>query len=181
MVTIPVNNDLLLRTYSEEDAGALFVAVNNNRTHLNPWLMWVSQTTRPDHSLQFIQQSKQKTHNQEALDLGIFHNDTIIGGVGMHNWRHDVKKAEIGYWLTKDYEGKGIISSCLSHFVPFLFDKLGLNKIEVHFVAANKRSARVAEQLGCRIEGVLRQSAVRNGMAEDLVIAGLLRSEWKQR
>jgi ribosomal-protein-serine acetyltransferase len=179
MVTIPVNNEITLRTYEPADADALFAVVNDNRQHLHPWLNWVAHTTKPEHSLQFIKQSIHKSTMQEGLDLGIFINGRIAGGVGMLNWDHNLKKAEIGYWVAKGHEGKGVITDSLNHFVPFLFNKLGLNKIEVRFVAPNKRSAKVAERLGCRIEGVLRQSMMRNGIAEDLVIAGILKSEWK--
>ena len=179
MLTIPVSNEITLRTYVPADADALFAAVNSNRQHLHPWLNWVAHTTKPEHSLKFIHDAKHRSDMQEALDMGIFLQDKVVGGIGMLNWDHDLKKAEIGYWLVREYEGKGIVTQSLNHFVPFLFNKLGLNKIEVRFVAPNKRSAKVAERLGCRIEGVLRQGMLRNGMPEDLVIAGLLKSEWK--
>lgn len=178
MVSIPVNDNITLRTYVREDADALFAAVNGMRAHLGPWLDWVGYTTKPEHSLQFIQDSLHQLEMQEALAMGIFYDGVIIGGIGMHQWDHRVKKAQIGYWLSKDHEGKGIVTESLKHFFDFLFGKIGLNKIEIHFVAANKRSAKVAERMGCQIEGLLRQSAVRNGSVENVVIAGLLKTEW---
>ena len=99
----------------------------------------------------------------------------------MHQWDQLTKKAQIGYWIAKEYEGNGIINKCLHGFVTYLFDKVGLNKIEVHFVPDNKRSAKVAECLGCKVEGVIRQSVVRNGQPWDIVIMGLLKSEWKNK
>ena len=52
-----------------------------------------------------------------------------------------------------------------------------MNKIEIHFVRTNERSAKIAERLGFKIEGIIRQSTIRNGMPEDVVVAGLLKSE----
>lgn len=178
MVSITVNNDILLRSWLPHDAGALFVAVNNSRQHLSPWLNWVQQTTKPEHSLQFIKSSQQALDNQESLALGIFFDGEVIGGVGMHQWNHLVKKAQIGYWISKEFEGKGIVNASLKVFIHFLFEKTGLNKIEIHFSPGNKRSARVAEHLGAKIEGVIRESAVRNGTIEDVIITGILKSEW---
>jgi RimJ/RimL family protein N-acetyltransferase len=43
---------------------------------------------------------------------------------------------------------------------------------------SNKRSAKVAERLGCKVEGVIRQSYFMNGRLDDLVITGLLKTEW---
>lgn len=180
LVSIIIDNSLLLRSYQPDDAKELFSAVNNSRQHLHAWLEWVDKTTKQEHSLQFIQQSLHQLHTQEALALGIFLNDHIIGGIGMHHWDQPTRKAQIGYWIAKEHEGKGIVNRCLERFVDFLFEKIGLNKIEVHFVPANKRSAKVAERLGCKVEGIIRQSVIRNGLPEDIVITGLLKSEWRK-
>ena len=179
MVSITIDDKILLRSYEVADAQELFDAVNNSRKHLNPWLEWVSKTTKPEHSLQFIQNAIQWQNNQEALTLGIFENDKVVGGIGMHEWDRETKRAQIGYWISAGYEGKGIINKSLIKFIEFLFDKVNLNKIEVHFLQANKRSAKVATRLGFKVEGIIRQSILRNGMPEDMVIAGLLKDEWK--
>jgi len=179
MVSVIVDDNILLRSYEAEDAAALFEVINNSRKHLHPWLQWVDTTTKPEHSLRFIKQSLHKLNEQEALALGIFYNGKIIGGVGMDKWDQHTKRAQIGYWISKEYEGKGIMNSSLQKFISFLFEKTGLNKIEVHFEPTNKRSANVAARLGCKVEGIIRQSIMRNGMPEDVVVTGLLKSEWK--
>jgi len=181
VVSILVGDDFLLRSYSIEDAPALFKAVDAARAHLRPWLAWVDKTTRPEHSLQFIQQAIQQQHNQEGMALGIFHGQDLIGAIGMHAWDHEIKKAQIGYWLAPQYEGKGILSHCLDRFVDFLFQNVGLNKIEIHFIPANKRSASVATRLHCKVEGIIRQSAMHHGKLQDIVVAGLLKEEWVHR
>jgi ribosomal-protein-serine acetyltransferase len=178
MVSIIVDDHILLRTYEPADAAELFNAVNNSRKHLHTWLDWVDKTTRQEHSEQFIQQSLHQLDTQEALALGIFYDGKIIGGIGMHEWQQHTKRVQIGYWIIKEFEGKNIIYNCLTKFVAFLFEKIGLNKIEIHFAASNKRSAKVASRLGFKIEGVIRQSTIRNGLPEDMVVAGLLKSEY---
>lgn len=180
MVSILIDDDLLLRTYQPDDAACLFRVVDENRTHLRTWLQWVDGTRKQEHSLQFIQQSIAQQNAQEALALGIFHQQDIIGGIGMHDWNQHLKKAAIGYWIAKSYEGKGIITRCCTRFLDFLFDKLQLNKAELHFVPQNERSAAVARRLGFTLEGIIRQSHERNGTLEDIAITGLLRTEWKQ-
>jgi ribosomal-protein-serine acetyltransferase len=181
LASIQINEQLLLRAFEVDEFQQLFDAIHASRQHLTPWLNWVAKTTRAEHSLEFIQQAQQQRHNQEALALGIFLNNTIIGGVGMHDWNQQTGVAQIGYWISKDYEGKGIVKASVRGLVAYLFGTIGLNKIEIHFVPANKRSAVIAEQLGFRVEGVLRQRVLRNGMLEDLVVTGLLKEEWKTR
>lgn len=179
MVSILIDEDLLLRSFQPDDAPALFRAVDESRQHLRKWMRWVDATTKQEHILQFIQRTQQQQHSQTALELGIVHNRAIIGGIGMHDWDHTHKKAQLGYWIRPEYEGKGIVNKCLARFISFLFETPGLNKIEIHFMTTNKRSAAVAERLGFRIEGIIRQSYLMNGTLEDLAITGLLKSEWK--
>jgi ribosomal-protein-serine acetyltransferase len=181
MVSILIDDDILLRSYQLEDANDLFAAVNNSRQHLRHWLNWVDKTTKPEHTLQFLQQSIQYLNNQEGIALGIFFKRKIIGGIGMHHWDHTLKKAQLGYWISKEYEGRGIIHKCLVRFIDFLFHKAGLNKIEIHFIPENTRSAGVAERLGCIVEGVIRQSNLQNGKLGDIIITGLLKSDWKPK
>lgn len=177
MVSIIVDEHTRLRTYEAADAEELFTVINLSRRHLHNWLSWVDKTTKPEHTLQFIELAAQRQRNQEALALGIFYDDKIIGGVGMHNWDHDTKRAQVGYWICKEHEGKGIVTKSLLKFTEYLFHKVALNKIEIHFIPANKRSAKVAARLGFKTEGVIRQSTLRNGMPEDMVVTGLLKNE----
>lgn len=179
MVSILIDDNLLLRSFQPDDAPALFKAVDESRVHLRPWLRWVDATTKQEHIQQFIARTQQQQHNQEALELGIFMNRKIIGGIGMHEWDHMLKKAQLGYWVKKEYEGQGLVMKCLGRLIDFLFEKPGLNKIEIHYMPSNMRSGAVAERLGFKIEGVIRQSYFFNGRLEDLVIAGLLKPEWK--
>lgn len=178
MVSILIDDELLLRSLEPSDAQELFIAVNESREHLSPWFPWVTMTTKPEHSLQFIQQSMTLLDNQEGIVLGIMHNRKLIGSMGMHNWNHDLKKAQLGYWISKDFENRGIIHVCLKSFIDFLFAKTGLNKIEIHFMVANERSAAVAKRLGFKIEGVIRQSYIIHGAYHDVVVTGLLKTEW---
>ena len=171
---------MLLRTYREEDAAELFETVNSSRAYLAPWLSWVSKTTKQEHSLQFIQQSQHELHTQQSLAMGIFIDGKLAGGIGMHQWEHALKRAQLGYWLAKAHSGKGIVARSIQALAQHLFDNVGLNKLEIHFVAANKRSAKVAERLGCKVEGIIRQGTIRNGIVEDLIITGLLKSEFQR-
>lgn len=181
MATIILDEHLLLRPFEPEDADNLFAAVNKSRQHLAPWLSWVSGTTKPEHSLDFIHKMRTQLHNQEGLALGVFFDGVVIGGVGMHNKDHATNRADIGYWICAEYEGKGIAMRAITALVGYLFTKAGLNKIEIRYIVSNKRSALVAERLGFRIEGIIRKSFLNNGIVEDLVVAGLLRQEWQSK
>jgi ribosomal-protein-serine acetyltransferase len=180
MVSILINDRLLLRSYRTADAAELFRCVDGSRAHLRPWLNWVDTTLKPENSLHFIQHALAQEAAQEAVSLGIWQDQQLIGGIGMHDWDHYLRRAQIGYWLVREAEGRGLMSLAAQRFVGFLFEKLDLNKIEIHYLPRNSRSATLAARLGARVEGVIRDGIKVNGAFEDLVICGQLRKEWKQ-
>jgi len=175
---IRVSDEIYLRNYEEEDAPALFALVEQNRAHLRPWLVWVDATIKEAHSLEYIRAARQEQYDQQSIAYGIFWQEQLVGGIGMHQWDHRLRKAQIGYWLSKEAEGKGILQESARAFISYLFRQLQLNKIELHHLPGNVRSAAVARRLGFKIEGILRDSFLMNGQLQDLVVNGLLHREW---
>jgi ribosomal-protein-serine acetyltransferase len=181
LTSILIDDDLLLRTYKPEDAAELFRCVDRSREHLRPFLNWVDLTTRAEHSLHFIQTSIAQQNAGEAMAMGIFlqQEHLLVGGIGMHHWHQDQRRAQIGYWISKEYAGRGLMARSAERFVDFLFRKVGLNKVEIHSLPHNVRSLALAQRLGAKVEGRIRQSYLSQGKLEDIVILGILRSEWE--
>ncbi len=182
MISILIDDDLLLRSYKLEDAAELFRCVDRSRQHLRPFLNWVDQTTQVEHSLQFIQMSLAQQNAGEAVAMGIFlqQEHRLIGGIGLHHWHRNEQRAQIGYWITSEFAGQGLMTRSARRFVEFAFRKLELNKIEIHCLSRNTRSLALAGRLGFQVEGCIRQS-YRSvaGALEDVVVSGMLRDEWK--
>lgn len=181
MISILIDDDLLLRSYKPEDAAELFRCVDHSREHLRHFLNWVDHTTKVEHSLQFIQMAQSQLGRDEGVALGIYLQESraLIGGIGMHNYNAEQGRAQIGYWIAKEHEGRGLMLRCAQRFIDFLFQRLQLNKIEIHFLPENTRSLGLARRLGAVVEGRIRQSYLRNGSLEDIIITGILKAEWE--
>lgn len=182
MISILIDDDLMLRSYKPEDAAELFRCVDRSRQHLRPFLNWVDHTLAVEHSLDFIQMSLAQQQAGEALALGIFlpQEHRLIGGIGLHHWHRNEQRAQIGYWISKEDEGRGLMTRSAARFVEFAFRKLGLNKVEIHCLARNVRSLALARRLGFLTEGCIRQSHRSvAGALEDVVVLGMLRGEWE--
>jgi len=181
VISILIDNDLLLRSHKPEDAAELFNCIEGSREHLRPFLNWVDHTTRVEHSLHFIQMAANQLNNGDGMALGIYLQEsrTLIGGIGMHNYQPELGRAQIGYWISKQFEGRGLMIRSTHRFIDFLFQRLQLNKIEIHCLPQNTRSLELAHRLGAIEEGRIRMSYLRNGELEDIIINGILRSEWE--
>lgn len=180
MLSLTVNENILLRTYLEDDAAEHFYLVNQNRQHLRPWLRWIDSHLKEANSLEYIRYTHIQFEEQLAVMLGVFENNRLVGEVGMFLWEQELKKAQIGYWISASHQGKSILRESLHRFFHYIFTNLDMNKLEVRFVPSNIRSGKLAERMGCKIEGVLRDSYFINGKLENLVVTGILREEWKR-
>lgn len=103
-------------------------------------------------------------------------SDRPIGGIAAHpDLAND--SVAIGYSLGRDWWGRGIITEAASRLVEYFFDDIHVNRIEITCDPDNGGSRRVAEKLGFRSEGVLRQGIRLPERYGDLVVYSLLASE----
>lgn len=82
-------------------------------------------------------------------------NNKVIGSLGIHNsWVNDedeyrrLKAKEIGYVLSKDYWGKGIMPEAVKRVINFLFDEIKLDAVTICHFLHNHQSKRVIEKCG---------------------------------
>ncbi|RAJ85442.1 ribosomal-protein-serine acetyltransferase [Chitinophaga dinghuensis] len=178
MIEIPVNETLFLKQLQPEDAPHVYQQLEVSRKQLRRFLPWVDYNTKEEHSLRFIELMKRKTEEQEALALGIWSNHTFCGVIDLHNWDHQLQKAEIGYWVGAAFQGKGIATAASKALISYAFQRLHIHKIEIRFVLQNEQSGRIPIKLGFCREGVLRANAKLHGQFVDMVVMGVLKEDW---
>ncbi|MDO4667084.1 MAG: GNAT family protein [Streptococcus sp.] len=103
--------------------------------------------------------------------------DKVIGTITF-NTRHSDDVFEIGYILNPEYWGRGIVPEAGHAMLEVGFAILNLHKIELRCYDYNQRSIRVAEKLGFKLEGTVRDRLDVRGNRCNECIYGLLKSEW---
>jgi len=88
--------------------------------------------------------------------------------------------AEMGYWIGKPFWNNGYCTEAARAVVAYGFDVLGLERIYANYLARNPASGRVLHKLGMQQEGLLRRHRRKFGRYEDLVVCGLLKSEYQK-
>lgn len=75
-------------------------------------------------------------------------------------WRiiNEHHRAEIGYELSPDWWGKGVMPEAVGAMLTFGFTQMGLHSVEAHIHPANGGSQRVLEKLGFVQEGYFREN-----------------------
>ncbi|MGE3951358.1 MAG: GNAT family N-acetyltransferase [Pyrinomonadaceae bacterium] len=175
-----VSKEISLREFQPRDAHDIFTVAMANFDHLARFVDWIS----PEYSLasaeEFIARSITGWEERESLALGIFREECFIGATGFVNFDWGAKKTEIGYWISRHEEGKGIVTAACRCLIDFAFNDLEFNRIEIRCSALNHRSSAIPKRLGFVEEGLLRQAVLRSGTFHDYKIYGLLASEWSK-
>lgn len=79
-------------------------------------------------------------------------NNEMIGSICLWNIAADQKTAEVGYDLSPNFQGKGIMNEALSSILDFGFHRLNLENIEAYTHRDNENSKRLLERNGFRLE-----------------------------
>jgi len=155
---LAIDERTVLRTPREDDAPALFKAVDSGREYLRRWLPWVDATTTAEYTRNFLRGAIAGAIERKSLILVIEHDGEPCGTAGF-NWIDPVNGGcEIGYWLREDRQGRGIMTACCRALVRHAFDDLGLNQVRIGVAVENARSRRIPERLGFHLDGVIREA-----------------------
>lgn len=182
MFHIRLDEGLSLQLLEARHAVELYALIDANREHLGRWFPWVQETTDPQDTRAFIEGGLARFARGDGFEpAGIRENGRLVGCLGLHYVHRPVGKTEIGYWLARDAQGRGIVSRTIGGLLPYLFREMDLHRVEIRADPMNDRSRAVPERLGFTEEGVLRAVAWDRGQRYDHVIYSLLRPEWEAR
>ncbi len=87
--------------------------------------------------------------------------------------------AYVGADVVRELRGQGYAREMYSYILAYLFDQCGLNRLGLETLASNDVALGLYRGLGFCEEGRARQVIYREGRFHDLVLMGLLASEWR--
>lgn len=126
------------------------------------------------HAEEFIPKVAQGWAEGVEFTWAIREAGRLVGMIGFY--RVAAGGAELGYWLAADARGRGLLTEAARLTVDWGFgdDGMGLQRIEWRAIVGNVASARSAQRLGFRYEGLLRLGLAGPRGRHDGWIAALL-------
>ena len=85
----------------------------------------------------------------------------------------DNNRAELGYWLGKQYWNKGFANGAVQMILGYAFGVLNVGKVYAQAFGTNTASHKVLENNGFVREGFLKDHCVRMGETHDVLYYGL--------
>ena len=150
--------------------------------HINDPVLYENTLTVPypynmEHAERYLAQVRAFEEKEgRQKDWVIRKDGRLIGGIGvLYNFGLNSHKSEIGYWISREYRGMGIMTRSIGAFVSHLFDTTQLIRIEANVFVGNYASARVLEKNHFVLEGTVRTAFVKNGIPKDTWLYGLVK------
>jgi ribosomal-protein-alanine N-acetyltransferase len=153
-----------VRSWHRDDEATLPLHANNRQIWINLRDQFPYPYTRAD-AKRWLQHITSVTPETSfAIDV----NGEAVGGIALvlHD---DVERcsAEVGYWLSEHYWGRGIATAALKTITEYAFTQFKLTRVFAVPFAHNVASMRVLEKAGYICEGRLRRSAIKDGVVLD--------------
>lgn len=172
-----VDDYLELRLLEERHAELLFALIEQNRER-HPE---IPQLYSLEDARKYIKRDLALFADNKGLGLGIWYRGDLAGTVRYHEIDWSNRSTELGYWLGAAFEGLGLVTKACRIIINHAFKELGLNRVVISCAQENERSRTVAERLGFKQEGILRQSDWLKDRFVDQVVYGMLVNEWRGR
>jgi len=170
MVTL-YGTHFALRPLRMSDLESLLVHINDRAVARNTLTIPYPCRRREERTWLRGAVHKKKGQVLWAIDV----DGRAVGTIGLHHLesRH---KAELGYWLGRDYWGQGIVTEAVELVTHYAFSTLHLRRVYAYVFPFNGGSQRVLEKAGYVREGLLRKNVNKKGKILDEIVYAKIRS-----
>jgi len=175
---IIVNRNIYLRPVTLEDAEEVFLLSNANRKHIGTFLPWVDDTKTVGDTRAFIASTSCDSVYNGVFALVICFQEKIVGMVDFHGGSIKNKTLEIGYWLSKEFKGQGIMTKACAGLIEYAFKNTDANRIVICCDTSNFKSQAIPQRLGFVKEGIEREANMVRDRFVDINRNSMLRQEW---
>ena len=176
--TIELETDrLILRRFTLDDAMDMYRnwASDPEVTKFLTWKTYESPETADTILKIWVENYEQPDFYQWAIELKEIGQP--VGSISVVRLNNKVESAEIGYCIGKAWWHQGFTSEALERVMRFLFDEVGVNRVEARHDVNNPNSGKVMQKCGMTLEGILRQADMNNQGLCDEACYAILKNE----
>ncbi len=164
---------LLLRRITNDDVQEVFELRSD--TEMMKYIPRPLLTHR-DEALAHIKMINDKIENNEGINWAVTLKGSpkLLGVFGLYRIQWEHFRAEIGYMLLPEYQGKGITTEAISLLIDYGFKEMKMHSLEAVIDPRNTASARVLEKSKFRKEAHFIENECYDGVFRDTAIYSLL-------
>jgi ribosomal-protein-alanine N-acetyltransferase len=129
----------------------------------------------------FITQSNRDGNATRAMCLAVtlVGDDAPIGIFQIREIEPNFHVAEWGFALGSAFWGTGVFTEAAELVLEFVFEGLGVHRLEARAAVRNGRGGRALQKVGAVPEGVLRKAFLKDGCYLDQVMYSIIADDWR--
>jgi ribosomal-protein-alanine N-acetyltransferase len=152
-----------------------------SRAFLAPWEpVWAADELSRAAFRRRLRRYQRETRGDLAYPFFVFRtgDNVLVGGCTLSNVRRGVtQSAAAGYWVGECYARRGLMHAALRAMLPFVFQVLGLHRLEAACIPENAPSRALLLKMGFREEGYARRYLQIHGEWRDHILFALLEDD----
>jgi ribosomal-protein-serine acetyltransferase len=179
MFQLTVDDEIALVLAEERHAQLMTDLIVRNQARLARWEPWAEQPATLEGTRAYIRSALEDfvRGRQISTIIAVDGGRRFVGRCGIRINPH-TSAGDIGYWIDRDYERRGITSRSARALISSAFDEVGLSKMDLRTSVDNKRSRAVAERLGFAFEGLLPGGLQFAHRSDDVALYGVTAKQW---
>lgn len=175
---LEVDEDIVLRQLMPDDYLDMFTIMDKQREYLGEWLPFIESTKVPADTKRFVDDTVNQKGDRFEYVFTIRYKDQFAGLAGFKATDKQNRRTEIGYWLSQELQGKGIVTKSVERLCRFAFGELNMNRIQIRCAVKNEKSKAIPRRLGFVFEGTERDGELSgNKMFRDIECYSKLKRE----
>lgn len=165
-----------IRKWKLSDAADLAAALSNKKIldNLRDGLPYPYTEKDAENYISFILNSDPKDTFAFAIDV----DGKAVGSIGAFRQGNiHFRTAELGYYLSEEYWGRGIMTIAVRQLCEKLFAETDIIRIFAEPFDYNIGSRRVLEKAGFQLEGIMKNNAFKSGRVLDMALYSYTKTE----
>ena len=149
---------LVIREFLDDDAEAFANAARESVDTVGRWMPWCTSSFSEQNALDWFEQCRSGRSSQAGYEFGVFAQASgkLMGGVGLNAINHQHLFCNLGYWVRQSAQRRGVALSTVQAMLPYAFNTLGMQRVEIVIAEGNTASEALARKVGAQFEGKAR-------------------------
>ncbi len=153
---------IILRPFQPADAKPFHASVCESLDALIPWMSWAHPNYSESDAEEYIRLVRRNwdAGTQYVFAVTDARDHAIVGAVSLSHIHPVYRFCNLGYWIRASRHGNGYAGRAARLAAKFAFEQAGLVRAEIVIAVGNEASLKVAEKIGARREGILRNRII---------------------
>ena len=164
--------ELVIRPWRPEDASDLVAAYGDPDIQ-----RWHARSMTGAEALEWVASRSERWAAETGADWAVADESGLLGRVGLRVLDLAAGCGEAAYWVLPAARGRAVASRALGTVGEWLFEHVGLHRIELHHAIGNAASCRVAAKAGYALEGTMRRRTLHADGWHDMHLHARMRDD----